>query len=75
MLVIWIWPSSQHGICTLVESFGSVCGPCNDGISMCFDVEVKDLGGTLISIHECVQYAQCHPQCSDNGCMDPVGML
>ena len=65
-------PLSMGEICTLVESFGSVCGPCNDGISMCFDVEVKDLGGTLISDPlECVQYAQCHPQCNDNGCMDP----
>ena len=59
-------------ICSVVESFGSPCIPCQDGYPLCIDMEVHDLGGSLISDPlECVQYVNCHPQCSNNGCQTP----
>ena len=56
-------------LCETVEILGSPCEPCGDGESYCFPVRVENLSGVRIDdALDCVEAANCHPQCSQSSC-------
>ena len=63
---------SPDQICTLLSGFGSNCSACLDGHEYCFEIEAVDMAGQNTgNPTECVGFAFCHPQCTNNGCFNP----
>ena len=59
-------------LCDLLDGLGSSCLPCADGAAFCFEIEAVDISGYATgNTMECVGYAYCHPDCTNNGCPSP----
>jgi hypothetical protein len=65
--------STAEELCAFVETYGSSCRPCADGVEVCYDLEVEgitaqEVDGPL----SCVALDDCHPSCAASTCADPA---
>jgi hypothetical protein len=60
-------------VCALMVGFGVTCGACDsDGAAYCIEVLADQITATAQgSALECVDEADCHPDCASSTCGDP----
>lgn len=65
--------STPEEMCAFIETYGSSCRACSDGVEVCYDIEVEGITANEVAGPlSCVALDDCHLDCPTATCEDPA---